>query len=56
MKTGFDDDENVKAMRETARSIGLTDLLVKVSQTNDAGAAKELLRKALQLLGQENRK
>ena len=50
----LDDDENVKAMRETARTIGLTDLLVKASHTNNAGAAKELLRKALRLLGEEN--
>ncbi len=48
----FDDDENVKAMRETARTVGLTTLLVKAGQTNNAGAVKELLHQALHLLGE----
>lgn len=52
MSTDFlDDDENVKAMRETARQIGLTQLLVKASQSTNSGATKELVRTALELLG-----
>ena len=47
----LDNDENVKAMRETARTIGLTELLVKASQSTNSEATKELVRKALHLLG-----
>lgn len=48
----LDDDENVKMMRETARAIGLTALLVKASQSTNSGATKEFVSKALQLLGE----
>jgi hypothetical protein len=30
----FDDDENVKAMRETARTVGLTTLLLDLRRTH----------------------
>ena len=46
------DDENVKAMRETAQRIGLTELLVRASQSVNGGATKELVRQALRLLGE----
>ena len=48
----IDDDENVKAMRETARTIGLTELLVKADRSTN-GATKARIRKALRLLGEE---
>lgn len=48
----LDDDENVKMMRETARTIGLTDLVVKADQSTNGGATKELVRKALYLLSE----
>lgn len=45
----LDDDENVKAMRETARVIGLTRLLIDIREgTLDAQVA---VRRALRLLG-----
>jgi len=50
----FDDDQNVIAMRETARTIGLTALLVKASQSPDISTTKDLVRKALVLLGERS--
>jgi hypothetical protein len=47
----FDDDENVKAMRETAKIIGLTDLLVQALHESDN---KDLIRQALRLLGAQS--
>jgi hypothetical protein len=47
----FDDDENVKAMRETARIVGLTDLLERAYRSKNAGTIKELVRVALLQLG-----
>ena len=47
----LDDDENVKAMRETARAIGLTELLVRAARTTDREPAAGLLADALMLLG-----
>ena len=52
MNEYLDDDENAKAMRETAKRIGLTNLLLKISHTNNAGQSMELLRQALRLLGE----
>jgi hypothetical protein len=48
----LDDDENVKDMRQTARQIGLTDLLLKMRDTDNADVIKSLLRRALLLLGE----
>jgi hypothetical protein len=52
----FDDDENVKAMRETARTIGLTQLLLDINRSpaNMGVADIERLGKALDLLGVED--
>ncbi len=48
----LDDDENVKAMRETARTIGLTQLIVDAYRIGTAkDAATSALGKALDLLG-----
>jgi hypothetical protein len=49
----LDDDENVKMMRETARTIGLTQLLIDISRSPAmmGGADIERLGKALDLLG-----
>ena len=49
----LDDDENVKAMRETARTIGLTQLLIEISRSpaNMGAADIDRLGKALELLG-----
>ena len=49
----FDDDENVKAMRETARRVGLTQLLIDISRSpaNMGHADIERLCDALRLLG-----
>jgi hypothetical protein len=44
----LDDDENVKAMRETARQVGLTQLLIDIAQ---GSADVERLGEALRLLG-----
>ena len=46
-----DDDENIKDMRAVAKTIGLTDLLVKAEASRNVGQIKELLRRALGLLG-----
>ena len=51
MRDHFDDDENVRAMRETAEIIGLTDLLVRATQTADGAVSRELVRQALTMLG-----
>jgi hypothetical protein len=48
----FDDDENVKAMRETAQQIGLTALLHRAS-ASATGTTQILIRKALRLLGEQ---
>ncbi len=48
-------DENVKAMRETARTVGLTSLLVEASQSANGDATKLLIRQALDLLGHDGR-
>lgn len=55
MHDSFDDDENVRAMRETAESIGLTDLLVRATQTADGSLSMELIRQALTMLGAGDR-
>lgn len=47
----FDDDENVKMMRETARTIGLTRLLLRALNSHDGDETKRLLAEALRLLG-----
>ena len=49
----FDDDENGKAMRETARMVGLTQLLIDISRSPamTGGADIERLGNALELLG-----
>jgi hypothetical protein len=47
--TYLDDDENVKAMRETARAIGLTQLLID-ARDGIMDAPKAIAR-ALRLLG-----
>jgi hypothetical protein len=49
----LDDDENVKAMRDTARTSGLTKLLIDISRSPAmmGGADIERLGKALDLLG-----
>jgi hypothetical protein len=54
MQEHLDDDENVKAMRQTAKEIGLTKLIENACEANNRGAAKELLRKALRLLGERS--
>ena len=36
----FDDDENVKHMRETARAVGLTRLLIDISKSRSAMGGK----------------
>jgi hypothetical protein len=48
----LDDDENVKDMRQTAQKIGLTDLLLRMRDTDNADLLKSLLRRALLLLGE----
>ena len=52
MANHLDDDENVKAMRDTARTIGLTALLVKASQSTNSTDTQDYIRKALRLLGE----
>jgi hypothetical protein len=49
----IDEDENIKAMRETARQVGLTQLLLDISRSPAlmGGADIERLGKALELLG-----
>lgn len=47
----FDDDENVKAMRETARAVGLVAVLVQAASAGDVETARSLVRRALALLG-----
>jgi hypothetical protein len=51
--TYLDDDENVRAMRETARTIGLTQLLIDIARSPAVmgGGDIERLCKALELLG-----
>jgi hypothetical protein len=53
MNDYLDDDENVKAMRETARQVGLTQLLLDIAESpaNMGAADIERLGKALDLLG-----
>jgi hypothetical protein len=53
----FDDDENVKAMRDTAWTTGLTKLLLDVWRTpaSVGDENRERLGKALDLLGQPER-
>jgi hypothetical protein len=47
----LDDDENVKDLRRTARAVGLTDLLVlALARTHDT-ETRDLLTRALRLLG-----
>jgi len=57
----IDDDENVKAMRETAREMGLTDLLKEVRRDYVAilsalDRSRARVTKALMLLGVEEEK
>jgi hypothetical protein len=48
----FDEDENVRAMRETARVVGLTQLLIEAFDSATSGIADlDRLRRALALLG-----
>ena len=47
----IDDDENVISMRETARTVGLTSLIVRALNNKSAGQTKAMLRAALRLLG-----
>jgi hypothetical protein len=48
----FDDDENVRAMRETARVVGLTQLLIEAFESATVGIADlDGLRRALDVLG-----
>ena len=49
----LDDDENVKAMRETARTIGLTQLLIDISRSPALMGDEDIERlgRALSLLG-----
>ena len=52
MNDYLDDDENVKAMRETARVIGLTQLLIDIQRSDEYGIAEtEKFCRALDLLG-----
>ena len=51
MNAYLDDDENVKAMRETARVIGLTQLLINITCSLPAERIHEALHEALRLLG-----
>ena len=53
VNTYFDDDENVKMMRETARRIGLTQLLFDIadSPANMGCENSDRLLEALRLLG-----
>jgi hypothetical protein len=50
----LDDDENMKDLRRTARTFGLTALLVKASRSTNFKTTKALLRKALVLLGERS--
>ena len=52
-KDHLDDDENVKMMRDTAKRIGLTQLLIDISRSPAimGGEDIERLCKALDLLG-----
>jgi hypothetical protein len=48
----LNDDENVKAMRETAREVGLTQLLLQTWRSSGLPATDQTpLRRALDLLG-----
>jgi len=53
MDAYLNDDENLKAMRDTARAVGLTQLLndIATSPANMGYEDIERLRKALELLG-----
>lgn len=53
MKRYLDDDENVIAMRETAKQVGLTHLLRKAIRAKSLVAIRTLLDKALRLLGEK---
>jgi len=46
----FDDDENVKAMRDTARQVGLTQTLIDARNGNRD--AHDAIRVALRMLGE----
>ena len=52
----FGDDENVRMMRQTARRIGLTQLLIEISRSPAmmGGEDIERLGAALELLGVED--
>ena len=47
-----DDDENVKMMRETARAIGLTEMLIDARDGNLD--AHDAVRQALEMLGERS--
>jgi len=53
-KSFFDDDENVKAMRETAEEIGLTQLLRDMRDSDNVMSMDDINRllQALELLGE----
>jgi hypothetical protein len=53
MTTNYpDDDENVKMMRETARAIGLTKMLIDARDGNLD--AHDAVRQALEMLGERS--
>lgn len=49
----FADDENVKGMRETARKVGLVQVLIDIAASRHSMADEDVakLRRALELLG-----
>jgi hypothetical protein len=47
----LDDDENMKSLRETARRVGLTDVLMLAVASDRLAEAKRLIWRALRLLG-----
>ena len=49
----LDDDQNVQAMRETAREVGLTQLLIDILRSPPTMATEDIdrLNRALDLLG-----
>jgi hypothetical protein len=52
MNAYLDDDENVKAMRETARQVGLTQLLLNIHHSDQYGIEEiEKFHSVFDLLG-----
>ena len=52
MDNYIDDDENVKVMRDTARAIGLTEMLIDARDGNLD--AHDAVRQALEMLGERS--